>query len=148
MDRRIAAVRVLCACVALAMACCHRPAGQADETATRLRTLLFPLIDYVEETQRDGTGPAGEKGFKSFLAGLSEQKRGDLQIGSTETLLVSPRDRQPFVIDYTISTTGGAAPAAWERTGVDGRRYVVFLDARVDEVDDEAFRKMGLDKAR
>jgi hypothetical protein len=122
---------------------CHKGGGSPEETQKRIRRLLYPLIDYVEATSREGKGKPNEEGFKAFLAGLSPQKLSDLQITNTPDLFISPRDQKPLVINYGIPPTGGSVPAIWEQTGLNGRRYVVLLDGKVEEVDDETFRKMA-----
>src|SRR5262245_2409216 len=89
-------VSVLAVSVGLCAGCSK--GGAAANTEARMRKLLYPLCDYVEATTREGTGPPNEKGFKTYLAGLSKQKLADLQITNTEDLLISPRDQKPFVI--------------------------------------------------
>lgn len=114
------------------------------ETEVRLRKLLNPLLDYTEATGRQGAGKSNEEGFKKFLAGLSKQKLADLTITNTEELFVSPRDQQPFVINYDIPVGGGSGPAAWEQVGEGGRRYILYQNGKVEEIDEGSFATLGL----
>ena len=107
-----------------------------------MRRLLSPLYDYVEATNADLKGPATEGGFKAYLAGLSKQKLADLQISNTPEMFLSPRDHQPFVINYAIPLTGGAAPAIWEQTGLNSQRCVLYQDGKFEELDNEKLNKL------
>ena len=131
---------------AVALGCRSGPqTGSEDhsETAVRLRALLQHLTDFVAETNRAGTRPATEEKFKKYLSTLPKDRLALDRVSDFQELFVSPRDHEPFVINYDIPL-GGQVPAIWERRGVGGRRYVIFVDDTLEEVDEPRSRELKL----
>jgi hypothetical protein len=119
-----------------------------SETAKRLRKLLRSLNFYIQETKTaqgerpNQAGRPSEEGFKAFLAALSPQMLANIGVTNTQELqLVSPRDEQPFAINYDMPL-GGPVLAIWEQTGVNGRRYVIYASGDVEEVDEQKFNEI------
>jgi hypothetical protein len=99
-----------------------------------------------------------ENGFKQFLSTVGKESLEGLQANTGLDLLVSPRDKEPYVINWNAPSmmegmkamskggaAGGPIGTAWvahEKTGVDGKRYVATAYGDAVEVDDEGFRKM------
>ncbi|HEY7423970.1 MAG TPA: hypothetical protein VH682_06960 [Gemmataceae bacterium] len=117
----------------------------ASDTAMRLRHLWVGLRDYVDETNRSQGSRPNEKGFKAYLAGLSKERLAQYQITDIQETLISPRDGKPFVINYN-TPLGGPTPAIWEETGVNGRRYVLSPDGKVQELDNEQLEQASKKK--
>jgi hypothetical protein len=132
--------------VALAIGCGSGSQNSSEErsgTEPRLRALLQHLTDFVSETNRTGTRPATEEKFKKYLSNLPKSRLEVDQVSDFQELLVSPRDHEPFVINYDIPL-GGRVPAIWERRGVDGRRGVIFVDDTFEEVDASRAQELKL----
>jgi hypothetical protein len=78
-----------------------------------------------------------------------EDLRGDVQglhaleMGRpADEAMVSPRDKQPLVIVYGANlSTPTDAILAYEKEGVDGKRYVVTMRQEIKEVTEEEFAK-------
>jgi hypothetical protein len=109
----------------------------------RLVVLLQHLTDYVDLTNRSGDRPPTEEKFKKYLDELPQSRLAADQISDVQQLFVSPRDHEPFVIDYEIPL-GGHVAAIWERHGVGGRRYVIFVDNALEEADEKRSEELGL----
>jgi hypothetical protein len=132
--------------VAVAVGCRSGPQTVSEdqsETAVRLRALLQHLTDFVAETNRTSTRPATEEKFKKYLGALPKDRLAVDRVSDFQELLVSPRDHEPFAINYDIPL-GGPVPAIWERRGVGGRRYVIFVDDTLEEVDEPRSRELKL----
>ncbi|WP_197525014.1 hypothetical protein [Botrimarina hoheduenensis] len=64
-------------------------------------------------------------------------------ITDPDQTLTSTRDGQPFVIVWGVDVAGvyagSAAPLAYERLGVDGRRLAITCGLRIKEVNESEF---------
>ncbi len=85
----------------------------------------------------DGKAPLGFEDIEPYLQG-----------GATEEYLRSPGDGEPFVIlwgvDYHTLPPGKGDPfavAAYEKKGVNGKRYVLRFPLNVELMTDEQLRK-------
>ena len=69
-----------------------------------------------------------------------------LQRTDVESLFVSPRDGQPYVVRYGLKfggpSPGGSPVVAYEQTGVGGYRYVAFAVGGAEQVDEKRFREL------
>jgi hypothetical protein len=81
--------------------------------------------------QHHGETPASEQKLKEFI------RARDRSV-NVESLFVSPRDQQPFVIRYGKKVAapgpGGASIVAYEKAGVSGRRLVARCTVQVEEI--------------
>jgi hypothetical protein len=108
---------LLLACLALA-GCSRGPAAVKAEDMAHLGRIQQA---YDEATDKLGRPPANAEELKPFL-----RPRGD-----PEALLRSPRDGQPYVIQWGVNyrrlrTTAMPPPIlVHEQTGVDGKRHVL-----------------------
>ena len=131
--------------LAVLIGCQSASSDKSEDTPTRLQTLHGLLTMYIMEVQTtQGERPSSPsrpnaEGFKEWVTTLPPNRIGDIE---AQKLLVSPRDEEPFVINYDMASTGGHEPAIWERTGVNGKRYVIYADGNVEEVDEETFTKI------
>jgi hypothetical protein len=77
-----------------------------------------------------------------------EEIKKSLEEPASEDLLRSPNDGQPFVIhwgvDFNKLAPGKEDPftvVAYEKTGVEGQRYVLRYPTQIVRMDEETFRK-------
>jgi hypothetical protein len=91
-----------------------------------------------------GQSPKDEKEFKAFVQTMLPylpSKPTDV-----DSLFVSPRDNQPYVVRYgassAVSGSGQAPVVAYEQQGVDGNRFIATILGAVEEVDEARFREL------
>ena len=116
--------------------------NQAQEIST-LKPLAVYYGKYV--SQHGGRPPPSEAEFKAFVKDPknAESLKLEFQITNVDDMFISPRDHEPYVVIYgKISTAGGAPVVAYEKTGVEGKRFVVNGLGSVEEVDEAKFRNM------
>lgn len=137
--RRIA----LAALLLMAIPSCGSDA-LTSPTAVKLRALGNFYVDYAinKGNKGDYRGPANEQAFKKHLRDTPDfnLKHYGLDPNAIDSAFVSERDGESFVILYGITITeisGTSAPlVAHEKTGQNGKRLVVFANAKVEEVDE------------
>ncbi|MCI0333491.1 MAG: hypothetical protein L0228_09740 [Planctomycetes bacterium] len=104
---------------------------------------LKPLsILYGQYTSRnENRAPANEADFKKFIQTsgqwMLEQFKTDI-----DTLFVSSRDGQPYVVFYRDNPPPASGIVAYERVGVGGERLVAQPFGGVEAVDDARFREL------
>lgn len=88
--------------------------------------------------------PPSEAEFKTILAGLGEPALKRAGVGSVDALLVSPRDSQPFVIEYGNNARKllDRGIVAHEQTGTSGHRLVGYDLGYVADVDQQTFDQL------
>jgi hypothetical protein len=99
---------------------------------------------YQLHVEKKRKGPANEQELREFAKGLTAKEKDEYLIGEdVESIFVSSRDNQPFVIKYNLNLApGGETRAvAWETTGENGRRYVALSMGYVEEYDEETFKQ-------
>jgi hypothetical protein len=116
-------------------------------TAARLRGLGTLYLDYA--VGKNGKGPAGEQEFKKHLRsvpGFVLEMNG-VDPNALDAVFVSERDGEPFVILYGVSISGisgtSAPLIAHEKTGKNGKRLVVFANAKVEHVDEARLQHLA-----
>jgi len=120
---------------------CGRSGPRESEAKVRLAKLLRLYQVYVEKTKH---GPPNEEALRAFGHKLSPKERDEYLIGDDlDTIFISPRDNQKYVIKYNLTLDPGAASqaVAWEATGQNGKRYVALSIGYTEEYDDETFQK-------
>ena len=119
--------------------------NQAQEAST-LKPIAMYYGTFVNRHQ--GKPPQNEEEFKAYLRDPqnASQLKAEFQITDIDKLLISPRDNQPYVIYYgsipATSGPGGAPVIAYEKQGVNGKRFVASALMAVQEVDEAEFRTM------
>lgn len=140
--------------MALALLCAIAGCGNPGRTNKQEEeSSLKPLAKFYGDfvNQHRGKPPADEDEFKTFLKEASNTNllKAEFQITDIDKLFISPRDNQPYVIYYkTISQSqgpGGAPVVAYEKTGVNGKRFVASVLGGVVQLDDSAFSSMVKD---
>ena len=117
------------------------PKGTSDpEAKLRLEKLLELYRMHISQKQK---GPANEQAFKEFISKLSPDEKASLQLPENlDSLFVSPRDNQKYVIRYGLAhvdPAGELEAIMWEETGQNGKRYVALSNGYVDEKDQADF---------
>jgi hypothetical protein len=119
--------------------------GKAGYTETEAKTRLTRLLRlYQLHVEKKQKGPASEQELRDFARQLTAKEKDEYLIGEDlESIFVSSRDQQPFVIKYNLNLRpGGETRAvAWEATGQDGRRYVALSIGYVEEYPEETFNQ-------
>jgi hypothetical protein len=136
----------LLACWGAALLCCGNlgcggGAQPEPEAKERLTKLLRLYQVYVEKNKK---GPPNEQALREFGQKLSPQERDDRLIGNDlDSIFVSPRDNQKYVIRYNLKLDpGGPTRAvAWEAEGQGGKRFVALSIGYVEEYDEETFQQ-------
>jgi hypothetical protein len=117
-------------------------------TEVRLMKVAALYREYNAATQRP---PADIDELKNWVKRLDKRRLNFLDVDEVDSLFVSERDQQPFVLDPPPPSIGPIL--AHEKTGTGGKRFVVSSTGNVTEVDEENFKQMqetmrGLGKRR
>ncbi len=121
------------------------PDPLASTTAVRLRGLANMYLTYAASK---GGGPPSEDAFKKYLRGADaiQLQMANIDPKQIDTVFVSERDKQPFVIVYNkpISRISGDTTEviAYEKTGQSGKHLIAYLNAKVDHVDDAKLKAL------
>ncbi len=104
----------------------------------------FPL-------KNQGRGAKNDADLKKFMKSLTKEELENMGIQDAETALISPRDNQPYVINWKAPTMadlrsmkGSSGFPYWimhEQTGVGGKRWVALSMGQVRLLDDEGFKQ-------
>lgn len=87
--------------------------------------------------------PRSEKEFKAFVSSRAKTMFRAMEIESVDSLFVSKRDNQPYVILYGKRPSGvDSSVVGYEQEGVDGKRLVGFKIGEVRELDEQEFRAL------
>jgi hypothetical protein len=117
-----------------------------DQMSAHLRQLGSLYNDYALKQGRPPTQAADLQAWAKKLRKTDLEKMG---IEDLEKAFVSPRDKQPYVIRPAgmrgRKGSGGQPEGAvmvHERTGADGKRFVLLVRGNVVEMGEEQFRHM------
>jgi len=122
--------------------------GTQRESQEREESNLKPLaIFYGQFTGRHrGQPPASEAEFKEFVRSLPGDRLAGFNVSDPESLFISSRDGQPYVVIYGASNgppgPGGSPVVAYEQTGKGGKRFVASSLGAVEEVDETRFKEL------
>jgi hypothetical protein len=115
-------------------------------TAAKLRTISNLYLTYA--IGKNGQGPESEEGFKKYLRGLTDDILVPAGVDRKEidSLFISERDGQPFVVLYGLKITGisgkSGSVLAHEKTGKNGKRLVALSNTKVEHVDESGFQDL------
>jgi hypothetical protein len=135
-------------CLGLCAAGCTGKQSESKERETSGLKQLSVMYGRFLSRHR-GQPPANEKEFKEFVKSVTAgQPSGPVDV---DRLFISNRDNQPYVIIYG-PVTGPATPSggpvfAYEKTGLEGKRFVAATTTAVIEVDEAQFKQL-VPKAR
>lgn len=141
--------QLVCVCVILATIGCGSKPVEQPATEANLKAIYVLFGQYTGQNR--GQSPPNADAFKKFLQGLDPEQLKAVTDKDVDSLFVSPRDNQPYVIHYKgeIGVPGVGAPSAagggWlahEATGVDGKRYLLLSTGIIEEVDAARFAEI------
>jgi len=115
---------------------CGKAEQQDGRRASGIMTVLgLEYGDYLA-THRNAP-PAELAQFRTFIESRP-QKMAEYRVASIDDLFTSPRDSQPIQVVCGVAKpvldAGGFALAAYEATGVDGKRLVANIRGGVSEL--------------
>ena len=137
---------------ALFFGCSSGDDGTETE-ASNLKPLAILYGRYIGQHQ--GPPPANEAEFKTYLNELSSEELAEFGITDSASLLISSRDKKPYVVLY--GKGGGAAGIpggpgggsesdaviAYEEEGVGGTRFVATSSlGAIEEADEARFKEL------
>lgn len=136
---------VLMLLVIASVGCGGTQSASQETESSNLKPLAVFYGRYV--AQHRGQPPANEAEFKKFLSSLPPEELQQFAVDSVESLLVSSRDGQPYVVVYGKPTgpplgPGGMPIIAYEQTGVNGKRFVASSIGGIEEVDAARFQEL------
>lgn len=140
-SRIVSSMGVLAAIVLALAGGCRKPAPAPAPPATPLPKIAGLYARYA--TANKGVGPANLDEFKRFIKALPPPTLTSLQIDTSrlDALFISPRDGQPVVILYR-QQLASAPLVAYEKTGVEGKRQIIFLNGKVEEADEARLKSL------
>jgi hypothetical protein len=118
------------------------------ESAPLQESTIKPLaMLYGQFTgQNQGRPPANEEEFKRFIRERGMGTLKQFNIPDVDSLFISPRDKQPYVVIYGQPkgppALAGQPVVVYEKVGVGGKRYVASSLGAVEEVDETRFREL------
>lgn len=133
---RISILLMLMATVFATMGCKPAEDPAARQQADSMNGLAICYGQYI--SQHRGRPPKNEKSFRKFIDAQPAAFLESFGASSADDLLVSPRDGEPYVVAYGRP----AKIIAYEKTGVDGMRYVSDDLGIVKEVDEATFAEL------
>jgi hypothetical protein len=125
------------------LGCNSKTSSEADSSSTQFRLLGRMYGEYLAIHQ--GIAPPDERSFTEFLQSHTD-RLAQADISQVGDLLVSPRDGQPLTVLYgkqSIAEGPGGLPwAAFEQTGLAGKRCAIGARGTVEEMEQERFTQV------
>ena len=140
-SRCVAFLFTLIAASSLLAGCGGAGGSNVAKEKSHLRILGRTYIGYITNK---GRRPADEAEFKAYVQeSMGPPVLERYGINSVEELYVSERDGQPLVFLYGKQPQGDDDDVVgYEKTGVDGKRWVSFRLGNIEEVDETRFREL------
>ena len=113
-----------------------QPLPPAEARVRKLGTIYHEFI-----TAQHGKKPANMEELKAWAKKLSKTRLGEMGIEDVDATFVSPRDNQPYV----LLRGGPAGPwqvVAYEKTGLEGKRYVITAMGSALELEESALKQI------
>jgi hypothetical protein len=125
------------------LASCRQPVGgDAPFEAKDHLWQVFRLYKaYVEHNKK---GPPDEQSLREFGKQLTPEERKSRLIGDEiDSLFVSPRDKQKYVIRFNqrLDPVGPMRGVIWEAEGKDGTHLMALSNGYVEEYDETMFKE-------
>ena len=135
--RRPIALLALCSLLTLGgVGCSTKPVSREDDTTQDLNHIarVYGLMISV-----DHHPPRDEEELRQSLLDFH---KADMNPHPDE-IMVSSRDKQPYVIIYkaNFGTAASSEIVAYEKTGAEGKRYVLTMSRDVRQLSDQEFRQ-------
>lgn len=134
------------ACLSFAVGCGGAPVDAAGRAEAVLTEVVRAYAAHVRSNRYQP--PATEAEFKAALLKSGDGILKRAGVRNVDQLLISPRDSQPFVIVYGKDARRllERGVVAYERTGVSGHKLVGFDLGYVEDVDEQAFKRLLPDR--
>jgi len=134
----------LLACVAITGCGGGRKVPEEENRLTKLARL------YGRSQSKFRGPPPSVDALKEFARSLDADglKSIGLESSDLDQIFVSSRDNEPFVYRKPAKGVGMPGPGAssevvfYEKTGKNGKRYVAYVTAKVEEVDEAKFKQL------
>jgi len=144
LSRRALRATVAILLLAIVAGCGSPGAKQASDVKS---SRLYWLMKVRTHALSQGQTLNSQDDYKRYIRNLDPEGRDAIMkgtgISNVDELFVSERDGQPYVFFYGRRPASVAADlVAYERTGVDGERYVGFGLGVVEEVDEQRFNEL------
>jgi hypothetical protein len=116
-------------------------------TAAKLRALSNFYLDYAVSA-KDSRGPGTAEALKKHILGKPDfvLSTSDVDRASIDSLFISDRDGEPFVIltGTVITKISGVSGVvvAHEKSGKNGKRLVVLSNTKVELADDSRLQEL------
>ena len=120
---------------------CNSGAAPPKPDAQDRLSKLFNLSRaYADKNQKP---PPSEQALREFAAKLTPEERSARLIGDDlESIFVSPRDSEKFMVKYNVRPDPAVNRAvAWESKGENGMRWVALTMGYVVEYDEEQLKQ-------
>jgi hypothetical protein len=114
---------------------------------SNLSKLHALYVSYMQ--MHRAAGPVNLEEFKRFISneGSTEARRLDVDLTNLDQLFLSPRDNEPYIINYGLhfdAKSIGRQVFIYESRGRDGRRAVAYATGWSEEVDPQKAAELGL----
>jgi hypothetical protein len=116
--------------------CGNRKSGAVNIQRSHVHSLA---AQYLRASSKLKHPPKNEQEFKQALAQLNLPLEA-LKVGSIDELFLSERDHEPLIVVYGPLPKGSDV-VVYEKTGIDGARYVGHMSGMVEEVNEQDFNK-------
>src|SRR5690606_6463432 len=112
---------------------CEQQTAAAPDGLINIKRLAMAYGQFVNAS---GRPPRDEAEFRVFIE--KQQSSGRVLQPTEGDLFTSPRDGKPYVIPYGKLSPAQKSKgvAAYEQTGLDGKRQIAFTIGMVEEADD------------
>lgn len=127
--------------------CGSRGSGPNPQHAHHIKTLAILYARYVGSHK--GSPPPNEAVFKKFIESIDSGQAAALKLNQNDLTeaFTSPRDKEPYVIRYNVmfgppQPNSPGTVIIYEKTGVHGKRLVVYSNSKTEEVDEARFRQL------
>lgn len=141
-----AVFQVITGCLVLATIGCGAKQVEQPPTEANLKVIYVLFGQYTGQNR--GQSPPDAAAFKQFVLGLDAEQLKSLTDKDVDSLFISPRDNQPYVIHYKaemgvpgvgVPDAAGGGWLAHEQTGVEGKKYLLLSTGIIEEVDASRF---------
>jgi hypothetical protein len=118
----------------------------SSPTASQMKALANMYLVYVASAK--GDAPPDEEQFKQHIRSQPGMilSQYDIDRQNIDALFASQRDQEPLSVVYggrmTMLSGNSKQVVAHEKTGVNGKKLVVFASTKVDHVDDQELERL------
>jgi hypothetical protein len=125
------------------MGCGGGDVPKGDDALARRKLAVIAVLygDYLQT--HNNVPPKDEAAFRSFLTEQNDSRLKEYNVTNLDDLFISPRDGQKFAVVFGKRLAPPDAPgtpwAAYEQTGVDGKRLATQVRGATEELSPDQF---------